>query len=172
MFHYKQNARKSFLNEKIWRHFSAVFLSLQCTSPPTSLSFILSLFFKIYFLPQWRFLSLPRDFTEYTAALPVLRVFHCEKCRIRNRDHCLRSLKGCQWATTSLFFICSTAWVLNIFFFKVWPWSRCSHSSWLAISGDIVKFPTPPFRGIYDSVVKGKGGGDSTGMTKICPLKR
>ena len=38
--------------------------------------------------------SLPRDFTVYTVTLPVLRGLHCERCRIRTRDHC-------QWATTS-----------------------------------------------------------------------
>ena len=33
--------------------------------------------------------------------LPVLRVFHCERYRIRTRDHYLNSLERYQWAITS-----------------------------------------------------------------------
>ena len=39
----------------------------------------------------------------YAVTLSVLRVFHCEKCRIRIRDHCLRSLDRYQGATALLF---------------------------------------------------------------------
>ena len=46
--------------------------------------------------------SLPREFTVFSTTLPVLRVFHCERCRrIWTRDHCLSSLERYQWATTS-----------------------------------------------------------------------
>ena len=44
------------------------------------------------------------QYTHYTVTLPVRRVFHCERYRIRTRDHCLRSLMRYQWATTSLFY--------------------------------------------------------------------
>ena len=45
---------------------------------------VLSIFFLYFFGPRGRSPSLPRDFTvyEYTVTLPVLRVFHCERCRI------------------------------------------------------------------------------------------
>ena len=55
----------------------------------------------ISFCLMWGFPSLRWDFTVYTVTLPVLRVFHYERCRIRTRDHCLRSLELYQWATTS-----------------------------------------------------------------------
>ena len=42
------------------------------------------------------FPSLPRDFTLNTVTLPVLRVFHYERCRIRTRDHYLSSLERYQ----------------------------------------------------------------------------
>ena len=41
--------------------------------------------------------SLPRDFTVYTVTLPVLRVFHCERCRIQTRDHGLSIV----WSATN-----------------------------------------------------------------------
>ena len=66
---------------------------------------ILLLFFTIIFLSffghRGRSPSLPRDFIVCKVALPVLRVLHCERCRIRTRDYCLRSLERCQLATTS-----------------------------------------------------------------------
>ena len=53
--------------------------------------------FSIFFLASGgRSPSLPRDFTVYTVTLLVLRVFHCERCRIRTRDHCLRRLERYQ----------------------------------------------------------------------------
>ena len=62
---------------------------------------LLNFFFLSFFCLRGRSLSLPRDFTVCTVTLPVLRVFHCERCRIRTRDHCLSSLERYQWATTS-----------------------------------------------------------------------
>ena len=50
----------------------------------------------ISFCLMWGFPSLRWDFTVYTVTLPVLRVFHCERCRIRTRDNCLSSLKANQ----------------------------------------------------------------------------
>ena len=49
-----------------------------------------------FFFPRGRFPSLPRDFIVYTVTFTVLRVFHCERCQIRTRDHCLSSLEHCQ----------------------------------------------------------------------------
>ena len=44
-------------------------------------------FFSFFLWPQGEVsLSSPRDFTVDTVTLPVLRVFHCEICRIRTRD--------------------------------------------------------------------------------------
>ena len=56
------------------------------------------LFFFYFFLPQGEVsLSALRD----SDSLPVLRVFHCERCRIRTQDQWLSSLEPYQWATTS-----------------------------------------------------------------------
>ena len=62
------------------------------------------LFSSSFFGLRGRSPSLPRDFTVYTVTLPLLRVFHCERCRIRTRDHCLSSLEHYQWATTSVLY--------------------------------------------------------------------
>ena len=45
----------------------------------------------------------------YTLTLPV---FHCERCWIRTRDHCISSLERYQWATTYLTFN-----IFNFFFY-------------------------------------------------------
>ena len=50
-----------------------------------------------------RFSSLPQDFTvynNYTVTLPVLTVFHCERCWICMRVLPPYSLDRCKWATT------------------------------------------------------------------------
>ena len=54
----------------------------------------LEFFFSISFWPQGEEVSLsaPRFYsTVYTTQWPVLRVFHCERCRIRTRDPGFRS---------------------------------------------------------------------------------
>ena len=80
--------------------------------------------FSIFFLASGgRSPSLPRDFTVYTVTLLVLRVFHCERCRIRTRDHCLRRLERYQGKKLSE--ICKN--VLKIKFKKFFSWSALQH---------------------------------------------
>ena len=61
--------------------------------------FFFFVFFLPFFSPSGRFPSLPRDFTVYTIYSACPQSFcHCERCRIRTRDHCLRTVV---WSATN-----------------------------------------------------------------------
>ena len=68
----------------------------------TVLTYFFLLFFSIFFLASGGGLPLCPEILQYTQWLCLSsEFFHCERCRIRTRDHCLSSLERYQWATTS-----------------------------------------------------------------------
>ena len=71
-------------------HFPLPFITIL----PYFLTYSFVLFNRIFFLAsEGDFLSTPRFYNTHSELCLSLEIFHCERCRIRTRDHCLSSLE-------------------------------------------------------------------------------